>query len=231
MFSRAVEAEVALPANSSDRLPRPALPTASGASVPRGAAALCGPPSNFLPEALRFGVCCSGSDGPIRSGPTLRNRFPVFPLPVSCFPVSRFSFLVSRLPSSAFRLSLRLLLSRPQLRPFRNNSGCALRNGPRPASKLGIYTTARPGANPYLCIRKHLPLHPPFRSGQRRAWRSPGRCGAGNPGQSGGAGSRTNAIMGKYFDMLCEDVRFREGLNACMNCGVCTGVCPAAGVF
>ena len=34
--------------------------------------------------------------------------------------------------------------------------------------------------------------------------------------------------MGKYFDMLCEDVRFREGLNACMNCGVCTGVCPAA---
>lgn len=99
MFSRAVEAEVALPANSSDRLPRPALPTASGASVPRGAAALCGTPSNFLPEALRFGVCCSGSDGPIRSGPTLRNRFPVFPLPVSCFPVFRFSFPVSRLPS------------------------------------------------------------------------------------------------------------------------------------
>ena len=34
--------------------------------------------------------------------------------------------------------------------------------------------------------------------------------------------------MGKYFDMLMEDVRCREGLNACMNCGVCTGVCPAA---
>ena len=34
--------------------------------------------------------------------------------------------------------------------------------------------------------------------------------------------------MSKYFDMLMEDVRFREGLNACMNCGVCTGVCPAA---
>ena len=34
--------------------------------------------------------------------------------------------------------------------------------------------------------------------------------------------------MGKYFDMLMEDVRLREGLNACMNCGVCTGVCPAA---
>ena len=34
--------------------------------------------------------------------------------------------------------------------------------------------------------------------------------------------------MGKYYDMLMEDVRFREGLRACMNCGVCTGVCPAA---
>ncbi|MFI3319717.1 MAG: 4Fe-4S dicluster domain-containing protein [Rikenellaceae bacterium] len=34
--------------------------------------------------------------------------------------------------------------------------------------------------------------------------------------------------MGKYFDMLMEDVRFREGLHACMNCGVCTAVCPAA---
>ena len=34
--------------------------------------------------------------------------------------------------------------------------------------------------------------------------------------------------MGKYFDMLMEDVRMKEGLHACMNCGVCTGVCPAA---
>ncbi|HIW52172.1 MAG TPA: 4Fe-4S dicluster domain-containing protein [Candidatus Alistipes excrementipullorum] len=34
--------------------------------------------------------------------------------------------------------------------------------------------------------------------------------------------------MGKYFDMLMEDVRLREGLKSCMNCGVCTGVCPAA---
>ncbi len=34
--------------------------------------------------------------------------------------------------------------------------------------------------------------------------------------------------MAKYFDLLMEDVRFREGLNSCMNCGVCTGVCPAA---
>lgn len=28
--------------------------------------------------------------------------------------------------------------------------------------------------------------------------------------------------------MLLEDVRFREGLHACMNCGICTAVCPAA---
>ena len=34
--------------------------------------------------------------------------------------------------------------------------------------------------------------------------------------------------MGKYFDMLMEDVRMKEGLTACMNCGICTGVCPAA---
>ncbi len=34
--------------------------------------------------------------------------------------------------------------------------------------------------------------------------------------------------MAKYFDMLMEDVRFREGLHACMNCGICTAVCPAA---
>lgn len=34
--------------------------------------------------------------------------------------------------------------------------------------------------------------------------------------------------MGKYFDMLMEDVRMKEGLQSCMNCGVCTGVCPAA---
>lgn len=34
--------------------------------------------------------------------------------------------------------------------------------------------------------------------------------------------------MGKYYDMLTEDIRFVEGLKACMNCGVCTAVCPAA---
>ncbi len=34
--------------------------------------------------------------------------------------------------------------------------------------------------------------------------------------------------MGKYFNMLMEDVRMKEGLTACMNCGICTGVCPSA---
>jgi heterodisulfide reductase subunit C1 len=34
--------------------------------------------------------------------------------------------------------------------------------------------------------------------------------------------------MGKYYDLLLGDIRFEEGLNACMNCGVCTAICPAA---
>lgn len=34
--------------------------------------------------------------------------------------------------------------------------------------------------------------------------------------------------MEKYYDLLMQDVRFEEGLNACMNCGVCTAICPAA---
>lgn len=34
--------------------------------------------------------------------------------------------------------------------------------------------------------------------------------------------------MGKYYDMLMEDVRMHEGMKACMNCGVCTAVCPSA---
>ena len=34
--------------------------------------------------------------------------------------------------------------------------------------------------------------------------------------------------MGKIYDLLEKDVRFEEGLNACMNCGVCTAICPAA---
>lgn len=34
--------------------------------------------------------------------------------------------------------------------------------------------------------------------------------------------------MGKLFDKLMEDVRFQEGLKACINCGTCTAICPAA---
>ena len=34
--------------------------------------------------------------------------------------------------------------------------------------------------------------------------------------------------MPKLYDLLQKDVRFREGLTACMNCGICTAICPAA---
>ena len=34
--------------------------------------------------------------------------------------------------------------------------------------------------------------------------------------------------MQHYIDLLRQDIRFVEGLNACMNCGVCTAICPAA---
>ena len=34
--------------------------------------------------------------------------------------------------------------------------------------------------------------------------------------------------MGKLYDKLMEDYRFKEGLNACINCGTCTAICPAA---
>lgn len=34
--------------------------------------------------------------------------------------------------------------------------------------------------------------------------------------------------MGKLFDKLNEDYRIKEGLKACINCGTCTAVCPAA---
>lgn len=36
--------------------------------------------------------------------------------------------------------------------------------------------------------------------------------------------------MNKIFDALQKDLRFREGLTACFNCGTCTAVCPAAAV-
>jgi heterodisulfide reductase subunit C len=34
--------------------------------------------------------------------------------------------------------------------------------------------------------------------------------------------------MAKLYDLLLEDVRFVEGLKACINCGTCTAICPAA---
>lgn len=34
--------------------------------------------------------------------------------------------------------------------------------------------------------------------------------------------------MVDLYNLLLEDVRFREGLTACMNCGICTAICPAA---
>jgi heterodisulfide reductase subunit C1 len=34
--------------------------------------------------------------------------------------------------------------------------------------------------------------------------------------------------MENLYNELLKDVRFVEGLNACMNCGVCTAICPAA---
>ena len=37
--------------------------------------------------------------------------------------------------------------------------------------------------------------------------------------------------MSRFIDVLSKDIRFVEGLNACMGCGVCTAICPASAVF
>lgn len=34
--------------------------------------------------------------------------------------------------------------------------------------------------------------------------------------------------MGKIYERLMSDFRLKEGLKACINCGTCTAVCPAA---
>jgi heterodisulfide reductase subunit C len=34
--------------------------------------------------------------------------------------------------------------------------------------------------------------------------------------------------MGVLYDKLMQDVRFIEGLKACIHCGTCTAICPAA---
>jgi len=37
--------------------------------------------------------------------------------------------------------------------------------------------------------------------------------------------------MGKLFNELKQDILYEHGMNACLNCGVCTAVCPAAEVY
>ena len=34
--------------------------------------------------------------------------------------------------------------------------------------------------------------------------------------------------MALLYDRIAQDVRFVEGLKACLNCGTCTAICPAA---
>jgi heterodisulfide reductase subunit C1 len=34
--------------------------------------------------------------------------------------------------------------------------------------------------------------------------------------------------MGELYNKLTQDVRLKEGLKACINCGTCTAICPAA---
>lgn len=34
--------------------------------------------------------------------------------------------------------------------------------------------------------------------------------------------------MGKLYEELSKDCRFREGMKTCINCGTCTAICPAA---
>ncbi len=36
--------------------------------------------------------------------------------------------------------------------------------------------------------------------------------------------------MPTLYEELEKDVRYKEGLNACINCGICTAICPAAAV-
>jgi len=37
--------------------------------------------------------------------------------------------------------------------------------------------------------------------------------------------------MGNLYNLLMQDDRFEESLKACMNCGICTAICPAAEFF
>ncbi|MBN2480952.1 MAG: 4Fe-4S dicluster domain-containing protein [Bacteroidales bacterium] len=35
-------------------------------------------------------------------------------------------------------------------------------------------------------------------------------------------------MPGELYERISQDIRFTEGLTACMNCGICTAICPAA---
>lgn len=37
--------------------------------------------------------------------------------------------------------------------------------------------------------------------------------------------------MGNLIDIIRSDVRYEDSLKACMNCGICTAICPAAEFF
>ena len=40
--------------------------------------------------------------------------------------------------------------------------------------------------------------------------------------------SKHTNIRDSVFERITSDVRYKEGLKSCMNCGVCTAICPAA---
>jgi heterodisulfide reductase subunit C len=42
---------------------------------------------------------------------------------------------------------------------------------------------------------------------------------------------KRNVIMENLYERLSQDIRMQEGLHACMNCGVCTAICPAAEIY
>lgn len=37
--------------------------------------------------------------------------------------------------------------------------------------------------------------------------------------------------MGNLVDLIRKDIRYEDSLKACMNCGICTAICPAAEFF
>lgn len=39
-----------------------------------------------------------------------------------------------------------------------------------------------------------------------------------------------NSLMETLVQQLLTDIRFQEGLKACISCGTCTAICPAAQV-